>query len=366
MAESSSASAATPPKPVVVRVKRKPSQSPLDAFWLEINERPFNRPLQHFANLSITDSAPNGPWFCHGNVGLEINERPLKRPLQDFANLSISDSALNVKFNNKKVFMQHVETITSSEVTFDLVHSIVDSGSSRASESKSKTEERRNFIKKDDCARKQDQLLFKAKQDIESLAKDTRFEQIWKSMKGNKGTEHEKALLEICNFYDIVRIDNDEKIKEVQQDVISLEEKMLLSSFLPLLRDAVPIAASEIEETYVYDFYTVKDEMHVEDSSCSYPLVQVDEEDYYDGPDEDPVNDYPDEDLEHRAVAIDADDPDLVFGEVFDEYAGDDAEDWSDDAEDLDCGEVSYESAGDAEDWSDAAEDCSDDAEDLS
>lgn len=78
------------------------------------------------------------------------------------------------------------------------------------------------------------------------------------------------------------------------------------------------------------------------------------------------MNDYPDEDLEHHAVAIDADDPDLVFGEVFDEYAGDDAEDWSDDAEDLDCGEVSYESAGDAEDWSDAAEDCSDDAEDLS
>jgi len=56
---------------------------------------------------------------------------------------------------------------------------------------------------------------------FQSLAKDARFEQIWKSRKGNKGTgtgtKHDKALLEICNFYDIVRVDNEEKKKEVQE-----------------------------------------------------------------------------------------------------------------------------------------------------
>ncbi|TKY63207.1 RNA-directed DNA methylation 4 [Spatholobus suberectus] len=336
MAESSSA--APSPKPVVVRVKRKPSQSPLDAFWLE------------------------------------INERPLKRPLLDFGNLSISDSAQKVEFHNKKVFVQRVETISSSEVTFDTVQSFVDPGSSGASDSKSKFEERKNFFKRDN---KQDQLLFKAKQEKESLAKDARFEQIWKSRKGNKGTAHDKALQEICHFYDIVRVDNEEKSKEVQQEEISLEDQRLLSSYLPLLREFIPNAAAEVEadliahlighskeENYVYDLYTVKDEMdiNVDDSSSSYPLVQVDEEeDYYDGPDDsdyesddsnaenNPLNDYPDEiseedeevedseseserehgdtsnessdeDIEHHGVS--KDDADPLYDEDFDEYEG--------------------------------------------
>ncbi|XP_061365650.1 RNA-directed DNA methylation 4 [Gastrolobium bilobum] len=275
MAESSSAS--SPPKPVVVRVKRKPFQSPLDAFWLE------------------------------------INERPSKRPLLDFGNLSISDSAQKVEFHNKKIFVQHVETINSSEVTFDIVQSFVDPCSSGASESNSKVLERKNFFKKDN---KQDQLLFKAKQEKESLAKNARFEQIWKSRKGNKGTVHEKALQEICHLYDIVRVDIEEKSKE--QEDISLEDQRLLSSYLPMLREFIPNAAAEIEadmlahskqEDYVYDLYTVKDEMDikVDDSSYSYPLVQVDDSDYYDGPDDsdyesddsnaenNPLNDYPDE-----------------------------------------------------------------------
>ncbi|KAJ0539321.1 hypothetical protein HanHA300_Chr08g0284991 [Helianthus annuus] len=48
------------PKLVVVRVKRKSYQSPLEAFWLEINERPVKRPLLDFAKLSINDSASKG------------------------------------------------------------------------------------------------------------------------------------------------------------------------------------------------------------------------------------------------------------------------------------------------------------------
>ncbi|BAT84647.1 hypothetical protein LR48_Vigan03g160800 [Vigna angularis] len=348
MAESSSAAPALL-KPVVVRVKRKPSQSPLDAFWLE------------------------------------INERPLKRSLLDLGNLTISGSAQKVEFHNKKVFVQHVETISSSEVTFDIVQSFVDPGSSCASILKSKFEERKNFFKRNN---KQDQLLVKAKQEKESLAKDARFEQIWKRRKGNKGTgsTHDKELQEICNFYDIVRVDNEEKKKEVQQQEISLEDQRLLSSYLPLLREFIPNAAEEVEadliahlsghskgENYVYDLYTVTDEMDInpEDTLASYPLVQVEEEeDYYDGPDDsdyesddsnaenNPLNDYPDEiseedeeevedsesesegvngdasnessneDTEHHGFSKDDADP---YDEDFDEYEGvcnDEDEDW--------------------------------------
>ncbi|KAL2951006.1 hypothetical protein AAZX31_19G022500 [Glycine max] len=327
MAESSSATP-PPPKPVVVRVKRKPSQSPLDAFWLE------------------------------------INERPLKRPLLDFGNLSISsNSAQKVEFYNKKVFVQHVETISSSEVTFDIVQSFVDLGSSGASDSKSKIKERKKFFNRDN---KQDQLLSKAKQEKESLAKDARFEQIWKNRKGNKGTAHDKALQEMCHLYDIVRIDNEEKNKEVQQEEMSLEDQRLLSSYLPLLREFIPNAAAEVEtdliaqlvghskeENYVYDLYTVKDEMdiNIDDSSCSYPLVQVDEEeDYYDGTqhsdyesddsnDEVSEEDEEDENSENESEREDGntssessdeniehgfseDDADPLYDEDFDEYEG--------------------------------------------
>ncbi|OIW14426.1 hypothetical protein TanjilG_20872 [Lupinus angustifolius] len=269
---SSSSMAAPPSKPVIVRVKRKSFHSPLHAFWLE------------------------------------INERPLKRPLLDFQNLSVSsESAQKAEFHNKKVFMQHVETISSSEVTRDIVQSFVDPGSSGASESKSKIDERKNLFKKDN---KQDQLS-RAKQQKESFAKDARFEQIWKSRRGNKGAEHENALQDICHFYDIVRVD------KMQQEDISLEDQNLLSSFLPLLKEVIPDAATEIEadlanskkDDYVYDLYTVNDEMDmdVDDTSYSLPLVQVDEDDYYDGPDDseyetddsndenNPLNDYPDE-----------------------------------------------------------------------
>lgn len=52
----------------------------------------------------------------------------------------------------------------------------------------------------------------------QSSAKEARFEQIWKSRKVNKGTSVENALQEICQFYDIVRVDSQEQIKEVQHE----------------------------------------------------------------------------------------------------------------------------------------------------
>ncbi|XP_028785829.1 RNA-directed DNA methylation 4 [Neltuma alba] len=274
-----SSSAAATSKPVVVRVKRKSFQSPIDAFWLE------------------------------------ISERPLKRPLVDFASLSISDNATQKEeLNSKKVFVQHVETISIPEVTFDVVHFFVDSGSSGASECKSKIVERKELLKKDN---KQDQLLLKAKEKHESTAKNARFEQIWKSRRGNKESVHAKALQEICHFYDVVRVD-EEKNNKAQQEHVPVEDQRLLRSYLPLLREFIPNAAAEIEsdmlahyeqDYYVYDIYAVNEEtgITVEDASYFYPLVQVDEEDYYDGPEEsdyesddsnaenNPLNDYPDE-----------------------------------------------------------------------
>ncbi|KAK4280715.1 hypothetical protein QN277_012299 [Acacia crassicarpa] len=275
-------SAAATSKPVVVRVKRKSFQSPIDAFWLE------------------------------------INERPLKRPLVDFANLSLSDSfTQKEELNTKKVFVQHVETVSIPDVTFDVVQHFMDSGSSGASECKSKIVERKELLKKDN---KHDQLLLKAKEKHESTARNARFEQIWKSRRGNKESVHAKALQEICHFYDVVRVDEEKNNKaQQQQEHISLEDQRLLCSYLPLLKEFIPDAAVEIEsdmrahheqDDYVYDIYTVNEEMDmtVEDTSYSYPLVQVDEDDdYYDGPQEldyesddsndenNPLNDYPDE-----------------------------------------------------------------------
>ncbi|XP_045798827.1 RNA-directed DNA methylation 4-like isoform X2 [Trifolium pratense] len=281
---------------------------------LEINERPLKRSLLDFGNLSISDSSQNvgadseanmtessltAPPLKHVFVRvkrkpfqspldafrLEIMERPLKHPLSDFGNLSIANSSQNMEFHDKKVLVQHVKTISDSEDTLDIVRSFLELRSRSASKSKSKVDERKNFFKE---VNRQDQLVFKAKQEKESSAIDARFKQIWK-------TSDENALQKICQFYDIVRVDYEEKIKEEQQEDISLEDQRRLANFIPLLIDVIPKAAAEIEadtsvhskqEDYVYDLYTVMDELIVEEESpYCYPLVQVDDEHFYDGPD---------------------------------------------------------------------------------
>ncbi|XP_044509932.1 RNA-directed DNA methylation 4 isoform X2 [Mangifera indica] len=287
MAGTSVESSSNPPKPtsdrpVIVRVKRKATQSRVDAFWLE------------------------------------INERPLKRPLLDFEKLSISQSSGKEELKAKKVFVQHVETVTTSEATVEIVQSFVLSNSADAHHGETKSEERRRSFNKEN---RQDQTLIKARHQQEVLAKTARFEQIWRSRTRNKEEMSNKSLHEMCQFYDIVRVDVEQKANEVQKQNrdISLEDSRLLSSYLPLLRDFIPSAAEEIEadmrsymsaqDDYVYDYYTVNDDMNVdeEDASHSFPLVQVDEDDFYDGPDvseydsedsnaeDNPRNEYPDE-----------------------------------------------------------------------
>ncbi|WJX81258.1 hypothetical protein P8452_64163 [Trifolium repens] len=267
---------------------------------LEINERPLKRPLLDFENLSISDSSQNvgadseanmtassltAPPLKHVFVRvkrkpfqspldafrLEIMEKPLKHPLSDFGNLSIANSSQNMEFHDKKVLVQHVKTISDSEVTLDIVRSFLEPHSRSASNSKSKVAERKNSFKK-----------------VNSSDIDACFKQIWK-------TPDENALRKICQFYDIVRVDSEEKIKEEQKQDMSLEDQKLLANFIPLLIDVIPKAAAEIEadtsvhsnlEDYVYDLYTVTDEMIIEEESpYCYPLVQVDDEHFYDGPD---------------------------------------------------------------------------------
>ncbi|KAK3022942.1 hypothetical protein RJ639_046760, partial [Escallonia herrerae] len=264
-AESSSA----PPdndKPVIVRVKRRASQSSLEAFWLEINERPLKRPLLGFESLSLSDSSAK------------------------------VEEALKVK----KVFVQHVETVSSSEP-----------GSTVAVESDAKRKDQRRTFRTEI---KEDKLLEKAKgqQEIclevysmlcnlpfffhghQLLSKNARFEQIWRHRKGKKEAMHDEAIHDICRLYDVVRVDADETSTNVQEKE-DLEDDMMM----PTSKD-----------DYVYDLYAVKNgiSMAEEDASNLFPLVQVDDDDgFYAGPDaseyesddsnaeNNPLNDYPDE-----------------------------------------------------------------------
>lgn len=282
MATNDGESSSAPPKPtndkpVIVRVKRKATQPPLEAFWLEINERPLKRPFLDFEKLSIS-----------GSYGIE-------------------------ELKARKIFVQHVETATTSEADIDIVQPFVPNLTD-VLDGKTKSEERRLAFKKDN---RHDQNLSKARQQQEVLAKNARFEQIWRSRKGHKEELHHKELREMCHFYDVVRVDVEERSNEVQRDM-SLEDQRLLSSYLPMLREFLPGAAAEIEsdmhayfskqDDYVYDYYAVNDDMNVdEDASSPFPLVQVDDEDFYDGPHEsehdsedsnaedNPRNEYPDE-----------------------------------------------------------------------
>ncbi|PIA58069.1 hypothetical protein AQUCO_00500180v1 [Aquilegia coerulea] len=272
-------------RPVVVRVKRKISQSPVEAFWLEINERPY------------------------------------KRSLLDLAKLSLSDSREKEELKNTKVFVQHVETVSSSEATVDILQSFGQPDSGDSSEFRTKVEERRRFFKE---GNKQNQLLSRSKQNHEFLAKNARFEQIWKSRKAKNETM-DKDLREMCHLYDVVRVDNaeDNSNKKEEPKDISMEERTILCDYLPMLREFLPSVAEEIQsemqsyasnqgsaDGYVYDLYTVQDEFtdSQKDPPNTFPLVQVnDDDDFYDGPsdsefgsddsnaEDNPRNDYPDE-----------------------------------------------------------------------
>ncbi|KAI3958006.1 hypothetical protein MKW98_020648 [Papaver atlanticum] len=188
---------------------------------------------------------------------------------------------------------------------------------------KTKNLEKRKQTFKRQLVNKRDNLLLRAREKHEYMAKNARLEKIWKRRKGN-------GIHEMCNIYDVVRVGEEEEIpKKVEQtEDMSLEDSQMLCNFLPLLREYLPEVASEIQsdiysyvsssegalhmvDDYVYDSYAVKDEMNTaeeEGDLDAYPLVLVGgEDDYYDGQQEsewdtsdsnaedNPLNEYPDE-----------------------------------------------------------------------
>ncbi|KAJ1688771.1 hypothetical protein LUZ63_012926 [Rhynchospora breviuscula] len=261
---SSSSSSSSPPpdlaneKPVIVRVKRKLTQARFDAFWLEINERPSKKALLDFGSLSISDSTAQ-----------KVEEEP----------------------KSKKLFVHHVETITESDAIGSVLHSfLTDSNVSK----EKKIEDRKRAFK---LGKKPDELKQGARQKHEEMARNARFEQIWKSRKD--------SFKEVCHLYDVLQVDAtaDTPSKTKKKRDITVEEEAILCNYLPLLREHIPSAATTIEsdifsvyseEDYVYDLYTVEKDgdTKMEDIQADYPLVQVDngdDDDYYDGP---PKSDY--------------------------------------------------------------------------
>lgn len=305
-------------KPVIVRVKRKASQSPLEAFWLE------------------------------------ISGRPLKRPLLDFEKLSISESSGKEELKTRRVFMHHVDTVNSTEATIDVLQSVVHCGSDEDS-FEAKHREQRHTFKKENI---QDQLLSKARQEQEVLAKSARFEQIWKSRRRNKETVRDVPVDEVCRLYDVVRVDDGEMPGREKREEMSVEDQEALSKILPLMREFIPVAAEEIEsdmrsyvsgqdlsekkDEYMYDLYTVAEDIDEADNSHQFPLVHVDDDDdFYDGPEHSdyetddsndenhPFNDYPDE------MPSEDDEESKTSGRESEEESESDSEDESEDIDRL-------------------------------
>jgi len=301
--EASTSEPAAKEKPIVVRVKRKPSQTRPDAFWLEINERPVKKAMFDLSSLSISEPSTSATT----TTSAKASEEP----------------------RVKKLLVQHIETVHHSEAVEDVLYSLL-LADSNTKEIKSKTKEWNDRIKQD---KKPDQLRSAARQRHEDLGRNARFAQIWRSRKGEK-SEADDSLREICHLYDAVQVDPDEEKHPEEPRTISFEEGSVLCNFLPLIREYLPSAAEEIEtdiislaqseDSEVYDIYTVKevDVTNMEDTSASsYPRLQVD-----DGDDECYDDDYP----------YDTDDSNAEDNPLFD-YPEELSEDEDDDSNDEDA-----------------------------
>ncbi|XP_066340701.1 RNA-directed DNA methylation 4-like isoform X1 [Miscanthus floridulus] len=286
--EASTSEPAERGKPIVVRVKRKPSQTRPDAFWLEINERPAKKAMLDFSSLSISDLPSSS------SASAKASEEP----------------------RVKKLLVQHIETVHHSEAVEDVLHSLL-LADSNSKEIKSKTKEWNHRIKQD---KKPEELRSAARQRHEDMGRNARFAQIWKSRKG-ENNDADDSLREICHLYDAVQVDPDDEKHPAEPRITSLKEGAVLCNSLPLIREYLPSAAEEIEsdiislaqseaDSEVYDIYTVKevDDTNMEaTSAASYPRLQVDDgedecydDDYpYDTDDsnaeDNPLFDYPDE-----------------------------------------------------------------------
>ncbi|KAL6653348.1 hypothetical protein ACP70R_008926 [Stipagrostis hirtigluma subsp. patula] len=324
--EAAASGPAAKEKPIVVRVKRKPSQARPDAFWLEINERPAKKAMLDFSSLSISEPSSSSA---------KASEEP----------------------RVKTLLVQHIETVHHSEAVEDVLNSLLHADPN-AKEIKSKTKEWNDRIHQDklnktNYGQQPDRgMRFWLTKICNSqgpvhaeliselcwdMGRNARFAQIWRSRKGQKN-DADESLREMCHLYDAVQVDPDEEKHPAEPRITSFEEGAVLCNFLPLIREYLPSAAEEIEsdiislaqseDSEVYDIYTVKevDDTNMEDATAtSYPRLQVDcdEDECYDDDDpydtddsnaeDNPLFDYPEELSEDEDDGSDEDDP---FGDM--------------------------------------------------
>ncbi|XP_031483705.1 RNA-directed DNA methylation 4 isoform X2 [Nymphaea colorata] len=291
-------------KTVVVRVKRKRCQQPIEAFWLEINERPQKRAVLDLSSLSISDSSDTGRETNYSAThALKFRSRLLK---------------------SKKFLVQHVETVRSSDEIKDILQSVMPEFNG-AMAFKKKLEERRQTFRQGKCIQIQGQGAM-TREKHEELGKNARFKQIWRSRKRTREQKDDDSMNSLCQLYDIVRVDGLEVPDVQKQEETTSSEYDEMLNYLPLLREFIPSAAEEIEadlmknalkqDDYEYDLYTVEEDttMNFDYGSSSYPLVQVEDDDdlCYENPvgsdyetddsnaEDNPLFDYPDDPSEEE------------------------------------------------------------------
>lgn len=288
-------------------MRRKRQQAPIDALWLEINERPQKRSRRERET----------------EMGLTLSQLSLADGQgQDEGEEEVEGEGMA---KSRKLLFHHVETVSPSDKENGFLESIL-LNAREDGKSEQRHKEQREDIKK--YKDKQDQLRASAREKHQNAAKHARFEQVWRSRKGIAETANENAIHDLCHLYDVVRVDVEEEMEakasrkeKAKSEAVSDHERKILCNFLPMMREYLPSAAAEVEaelsssgtseqEDYVYDVYTLGKERNVaEDVVADYPLVQVEEEDdfYYgdtvesevdtdDSNDENnPLNDYPSE-----------------------------------------------------------------------
>lgn len=323
-------------RPMMVRIKRKRLQPPIEALWLEVSERPSKRLEAELLAFSLNDS-----------------------------DTTSSDKAVESK--PSMLLFHHVDTVTSfgSEET-TRVDSLL-----RKFHNDSDKDRHRSWVKS-----KHGKPLTTSREKHQELASKARFEQVWRS---RKGATKQDNLSELFHLYDIVRVDLDANLLEKHEREAELAENRLLQDFLPLFKEYLPSVAAEVESStttsfvvkeqddYVYDVYALREGAvggEAERDILDYPMIQViddeqsgwgsSEESEYDSEDSNaennPINDYPEEDGSEQSLDAETDEDSVSGSEdegkhsvqlnASQEYDSEAVEEWGEDWDSVD-----YESA---------------------
>ncbi|KAI5057082.1 hypothetical protein GOP47_0027097 [Adiantum capillus-veneris] len=303
-------------KPLIVRIKRKRLQLPIESLWLEVSDRPTKRLEAELRSFSLNNSDIQGP-----------------------------DEAAECK--SSRLLFHHVDTVTSfGREETKRVNALLREFHDEPIKGKHRIWPKSKHGKLSTS---------KSREKHQEIARKARFEQVWRS---RKRVTKQDNLSELFHLYDIVRVDLEADILDKQEREA---ENRLLQDFLPLFKEYLPSVAAEVESStascmneledeYVYDVYALGDKSNGGDMDTSdYPMIQViDDDDFmwgvspesqYDSEDSNdennPLNDYPEEEddseeetdstLSQSDVAEGKQD---VVSNASDEYGCDTAEEW--------------------------------------